>query len=161
MRGVALVLVAGVLALTGCGGGDGGGGSGSGGSTTATTAAPSGASGPAATVKAFYEAAARGDTAAACGLLAPKADPVNTTASLLLAGTGSAKVFAPASDCKATLDAFSKSQPSLLQQALPKIRTAATTVSGKLIIFRTDGSFKYHATLVQVGGQWRILEVVV
>jgi hypothetical protein len=158
MRGVAvaLVLVAGVLAPAGCGGGDGGGDD----KPAATTQAPD-SSGPAATVKAFYEAAARGDSATACALLAPKADPTNATASLLIAGTGSASTFARAGDCESVVDDFYKMHPSLLRDALPKIRTAATSVPGKLVIARSDGSFKYHATLVQVGGEWRILEVVV
>ena len=149
-RAVAFAATAG-LALAGCGGGDDKPG--------VTTQAPAAASGPAAVVKAFYSAAARGDAQAACALLAPNADQGNATQSLLIAGTGAA-TFTRVTDCKSTVSDFYKAHPTLLRDTLPKIQTTETGAPGKLDISRSDSGIKFHARLVQVGGQWRILEVL-
>jgi hypothetical protein len=159
MRVVVALLVVASLALAACGGDDedkSGGGSTGGGSTTAaaTPSTPSGA------ILAFYQAAVRGDSAAACALIAPKADPSSASASLLIAGTGSTAVTTEI-DCESTVSALYKSHPNLLRDALPKIRTTEAGAPEKLDISRSDSGFKYHATLVKVGDEWRILEVVV
>jgi hypothetical protein len=150
-RAATLVATAG-LALAGCGG--------SGEKPAATTTKVPAASGPAAVLKAFYASAARGDSAAACALLAPKADAGNATASLLIAGTDAA-TFTPVTDCASTVSDFYRAHPTLLRRALPAIRLVATGAPGKVDISRSGSGIKFHATLVQVGGQWRILEVVV
>ena len=155
MRPVALLVVV-AVALAGCGGGDDKGSAPAGGGSTTAAATPTT---PAGAVKAFYEAAARGDAAAACALLAPKADPANASASLLIAGTGSR--VTTGTDCVSTVEELHRAQPTLLTKTLPKIRTTETGTPGKLDISRSDSGFAYHATLVKVGSEWRILEVVV
>jgi hypothetical protein len=151
MRRAAVLVGAAGLALAGCGGGDD--------KPAATTKAPE-AFGPAAAVKAFYAAAARGDAAGACALLAPNADAGNATASLLIAGTN-ATTFSPVTDCKSTVAGFYRAHPTLLRDALATIELREAGASGKLDISRKDSGVKFHVTLVQVGGAWRILEVVV
>jgi hypothetical protein len=155
MRRVAALAVA-AVALAGCGSDDEKKSSGEGGGSSVAAAAPST---PAGAILAFYTAAARGDSATACDLLAPKADPANATASLLIAGTGS-KVTT-GTDCVSTIDTFHREQPDALTQALPKLETTEAGSPDKVDISRSDSGFKYHATLVQVGDEWRILEVVV
>ena len=62
-------------------------------------------------------------------------------------------------DCESTLSAIDSSQPSLLQDMRLEIRTPDAGAPGKLEISGGDRRMNFHATLVEVGGQWRILAV--
>jgi hypothetical protein len=151
--GIPALLVAGVViaivASSGGGGEDGGG-------TSAS------ASSPTAVVMTFFEDAARGDSAGACALLSAGADPRNTPASLLVAGTGT--IVATTSQCRTTLDALYHANPDALRSALPKIRLrAANTTSARsdVIISRPPSGLTYKATVEKSGSGWGIAECVV
>ena len=117
---------------------------------------------PTATLKAFYEKAAAGDSAGACALLAPNADQRNAPASLLVAGTG--QIVATTDACQTTLDALHNAKPDELKTDLPNIKyTVASTTADRatVTIGRANTALEYKATLLKSGSEWRILEVTV